>query len=158
MTGTTKAWMWHHSGFVVEDLDVALGFYRQTMGFEVLFEDRNMTDLIERTVGISGVRCKLAQCRSPLSGQILELLEFTGVPEGTNPRMPVWPGVGHACYLVEDIDSSLTALKDAGGSAIGEIVTFPEGRAVYCWSPSGTVVELEEQPRTGGSAIGLEAL
>lgn len=157
MAGSSEAWMWHHSGFVVDDLDVALDFYQRTLGFEILFEDRNMTELIERTVGISGVRCKLAQCRSSLSGQILELLEFSRIPADTDPRMPVWPGVGHACYLVEDIEASLEALKDAGGSMIGEVVTFPEGRAVYCWSPSGTVVELEEQPRVGGSAIGLQA-
>jgi catechol 2,3-dioxygenase-like lactoylglutathione lyase family enzyme len=157
MAGTSDAWAWHHSGFVVDDLDVALRFYQQTLGFEVVFEDRHMTDLIERTVGISGVRCKLAQCRSPLSGQIVELLEFSEVPAGTDSRMPVWPGIGHACYLVENIDDSLAALLAAGGSTIGEVVTFPEGRAVYCWSPSGTVVELEEQPRQGALVTGVEA-
>lgn len=147
MAGTSQAWAWHHSGFVVQDLDRALEFYRATLGFDLVFEDRNMTDLIERTVGIEGVRCKLAQCQSPVSGQVIELLEFSNVPVDTSPRMPVWPGIGHACYLVEDIEQSLAALEAAGGSPIGEIVTFPEGRAVYCWTQSGTVVELEEQPR-----------
>lgn len=146
MAGSTRAWAWHHSGFVVPDLDQAIEFYSTTLGFEVLFEDRNMTDLIQRTVGIAQVTCKLAQCRSPLSGQIIELLDFDGVPEGTDPRMPVWPGVGHAAYLVDDVDRGLAELERAGGSRIGEVVTFPEGRAVYCWTPSGTVVELEEQP------------
>jgi catechol 2,3-dioxygenase-like lactoylglutathione lyase family enzyme len=152
MAGTTQAWAWHHSGFVVPDLDQAVDFYRETLGFEVLFEDRDMTDLIQRTVGIASAHCQLAQCRSPLSGQIVELLAFSGIPADTDPRMPVWPGIGHAAYLVEDVDRGLAALEAAGGSRIGEVVTFPEGRAVYCWTPSGTVVELEEQPKPADQA------
>jgi predicted enzyme related to lactoylglutathione lyase len=58
--------------------------------------------------------------------------------------MPVWPGIGHAAFLVDDLDYGVSELEAAGGSRIGEIVDFPEGRAVYCWSPSGTVIELEE--------------
>lgn len=149
VAGTAQAWAWHHSGFVVPNLDQALTFYSQTLGFEVIFEDRDMTDLIQRTVGIETAHCKLAQCRSPLSGQILEFLEFSGIPADTPANMPVWPGVGHACYLVPDIELGLEALERAGGRRIGEIVTFPEGRGVYCWSPGGTVVELEEQPFAG---------
>lgn len=150
MAGTTRAWAWHHSGVVVPDLDQAIDFYAGTLGFEVVFEDRQMTDLIQRTVGLPEVTCQLAQCRSPLSGHIIELLAFSGVPEGVDPRMPVWPGVGHTAYLVDDLDRALAELERAGGSPIGEIVRFPEGRAVYCWTPSGTVVELEEQPSPAG--------
>jgi catechol 2,3-dioxygenase-like lactoylglutathione lyase family enzyme len=152
MAGRTQAWAWHHSGFVVPNLDQALDYYRETLGFEVLFEDRDMTDLIERTVGIPGVRCQLAQCQSPLSGQILELLAFSNVPDGTSAQMPVWPGIGHAAYLVEDIDAAVAGLEAAGGRLIGEVVTFPEGRAVYSFTPSGTVVELEEQPKRAAVA------
>jgi catechol 2,3-dioxygenase-like lactoylglutathione lyase family enzyme len=150
MAGSTRAWAWHHTGFVVTDLDRALEYYETTLGFEVQFQDRAMTDLIQRTVGIPEVTCQLAQCLSPVSGELIELLQFSGVPEGTDPRMPVWPGVGHAAYLVDDVDRALHELVSAGGSPIGEVVTFPEGRAAYCFTPAGTVVELEEQPAPYG--------
>jgi predicted enzyme related to lactoylglutathione lyase len=55
-------------------------------------------------------------------------------------------GVGHGAYQVADLEASIAGLVERGGSLIGEIVEFAEGPAVYCWSPTGTVVELE-QPR-----------
>jgi catechol 2,3-dioxygenase-like lactoylglutathione lyase family enzyme len=134
----------------VPELDPAIEFYSTTLGYEVVFEDRDLTDLIQRTVGIPGVTCQLAQARSPLGDQLIELLAFSGVPDGTDPRMPVWPGVGHAAYLVDDVDRALDELERAGGGRIGEVVDYPDGRAVYCWTPSGTVVELEQQPAPHG--------
>jgi len=145
-SGTTKVWAWHHSGFVVPDVDEAVDYYRIVLGFEMLFEDRLMTDWIQRTMNIPGITCHLAQCQSPISGQVIELLSFKNVPKAIDPRMPVWPGIGHAAFLVDDLDRGVSELEAAGGSRIGEIVDFPEGRAVYCWSPSGTVIELEEAP------------
>ncbi|WP_405150227.1 gamma-glutamylcyclotransferase [Sphaerisporangium sp. NBC_01403] len=144
--GAVATWTWHHSGVVVPDLDEAVDFHRRALGFEVVFEARGMTDLIRATVGLPGIRCDLAQCVSPVSGQRLELLAFHDVPAGADPRLPVWPGIGHTAYLVDDIDLALAELTAAGGELIGRVTEYAEGRAAYCWTPSRTVVELEEQP------------
>lgn len=142
--GRARGWSWHHAGVVVADLDRAVAFYRDALGFEVDFLVRDMDDQFRRTVGVDGVMCDLAQVRSPLSDTRLELVEVRDLPDGLDPRLPVHVGVGHGAYQVRDLEASIAGLVDAGGSLLGEIVEFSEGRAVYCWSPAGTVVELEE--------------
>lgn len=142
--GTTLAWSWHHAGLVVEDLDRSLEFYREALGYEVEFLVRDMDDQFQRTVGLSGVVCDLAQLVAPFTGTRLELIEVRNVPEGLDPRLPVHVGVGHGAYQVKELEPSIERLVASGGSLMGEIVEFSEGRAVYCWSSTGTVVELEE--------------
>lgn len=142
--GDGRAWSWHHAGLVVRDLDESIAFYRSTLGFEVDVLARDIDDQFQRTVGLPDVICDLAQLRAPYSGTRLELLEVRGVPEGTPSNLPVHIGVGHGAYQVRDVEASLAALTRVGGRAMGEIVEWPEGVAVYCWTPIGTVVELEE--------------
>ena len=79
-----------------------------------------------------------------MSSTRLELIEVRNVPTGVSPALPVHVGVGHSAYQVVDLDASVASLVASGGSLVGEIVEFSEGRAVYCWSPVGTVIELEE--------------
>lgn len=147
MAGTSQAWRWHHTGVAVDDLDAAIGFYRTTLGFEVVFEVRDLDDLIQQLTGVDGLRVDLAQLRSPMSEHVLELLRFSDIPDDIDPVLPVRAGMAHAAYLVEDLDASIAALEEAGGSLYGQITTFAEGRGIYCRTPVDTVVELLEQPR-----------
>ncbi|WP_159502086.1 VOC family protein [Microbacterium sp. 18062] len=142
--GDVGAWAWHHAGLVVRRLEPAIDFYRHALGFEVEFTVCDMGDQFQRTVGLPGVVCDLAQLVAPHSATRLELIEVRGVPVGTPPELPVHVGVGHGAYQVRDLDAALTRLVADGGRPIGEVVEFAEGPAVYCWTPAGTVVELEE--------------
>jgi len=144
MSGTTGAWAWHHTGYAVTDLDDALEFYHETLGFDVIFQARGMTDLIASVTGIPGLHADLAQCQSPISGQVLEFIQFRHVPPDCSPMLPVWPGRAHTAYLVADLERAVRALEDAGGVMLGQITEFSEGRAVYCADRTGAVVELEE--------------
>lgn len=144
MTNRLAAWSWHHTGLVVDDLDTALAFYREAFGFEVVFEARGMTDLIQQIVGAEGLECDLAQLRSRLSGQVLELLAFRGVPDDVDADLPVVPGRAHVAFKVVDLDAALAELDGRGAATLGAVTHFPEGRAVYCRERSGTVFELQE--------------
>ena len=142
--GDARAWAWHHAGLVVANLDVAIEFYRRTLGYSVEFLVRDMGEQFQRTVGLPDVVCDLAQLVAPYTGTRLELIEVRGVPAGCDPALPVHVGVGHGAYQVRDLEASVAALIEDGGSAMGEIVMFEEGPAIYCWTPAGTVVELEQ--------------
>lgn len=147
MSGTSQAWAWHHTGIAVANLNQTLAYYQETLGFEVTFEARGMTDLISSVTGVRGLAADLAQCQAPISGQVLEFIEFRSIPDDVDPLAPVQPGRAHTAYLVNDLGRSLHALEAAGGTRLGRITEFSEGRAVYCAGPTGSVIELEESAR-----------
>jgi catechol 2,3-dioxygenase-like lactoylglutathione lyase family enzyme len=143
-SGNTQAWAWHHTGISVHDIDKALEFYAKNLGFDLVFEARNMTDLISSITGVDGLGAHLIQMQSPLSTHVLELIQFFNVPENLNPILPIAPGRSHTAYLVDDLDIALERLEKSGGTRLGKVTEFAEGKAVYCADQFGTVVELEE--------------
>jgi len=143
-SGNTQAWAWHHTGISVRDIDKALEFYVKNLGFDLVFEARNMTDLISSITGVDGLGAHLIQMQSPLSTHVLELIQFFNVPENLNPILPIAPGRSHTAYLVDDLDIALERLEKSGGTRLGKVTEFAEGKAVYCADQFGTVVELEE--------------
>lgn len=145
----TEAWAWHHTGIAVADIDEVLDLYAATLGFQPVFEARGMTDLISRMTGIPGLTADLVQCRSPVSGQVLEFIRFGNVPDDLDDRLPLRPGRAHTAYLTDDIEAAVAATLRAGGTMLGEITEFSEGRAVYCADRNGTVIEWEEATQEG---------
>jgi catechol 2,3-dioxygenase-like lactoylglutathione lyase family enzyme len=143
-SGETHAWAWHHTGISVRDIDKALDFYTKSLGFQVIFEARNMSDLISSITGVFGLGAHLIQTKSPLSNHVLELIQFFNVPENVNPILPIAPGRSHTAFLVDDLDVALESLVKSGGTKLGKVTEFAESKAVYCADEYGTVVELEE--------------
>lgn len=148
--GTADAWRWHHAGFAVDDLDAAIAFHRVSFGFEPTFEVRGLTDLVQQVTGVPGLSVDIAQLADPNGDTVFELLCFHDVPDDVDPALPVRPGMAHAAFSVEDLDAAITAVVAEGGSLLGSITSFAEGRGVYCRTGVGTVVELLEQPRPRG--------
>jgi predicted enzyme related to lactoylglutathione lyase len=146
MPATSIAWQWEHSSLAVADLDRAIAFYRAAFGYEVIFEARGMADLIQRLVGLPGLRCDLAQLRSPIAEHTLELIAFHHVPPGKEDQGPTRPGAAHLAFRVQDLDRALREVQQLGAELIGEVTLFPEGRCAYCREPSGSVFELDEAP------------
>ena len=138
---------WHHTGLAVSDLDAAIRFYRDAFGFEVVFEDRDMQGLIEKVVGIPGLNCQLAQLRSPLGQQVLELIAFQAGPSGHHASAPITPGTAHVSIQVDDLDREIERLTQLGATVLGQVTAFPDGRSVYLRDPSGTFIELDEPSR-----------
>lgn len=134
-----------HSSLAVHDLDRAIEFYATAFEAEVVFSDHAMTDLIERTAGLPGLTCDLAQLRFPGTDHALELIAFH-VPDPTRADdAPVRVGHGHVCFCVGDLDAAVARVEALGAARVGEVVVFPEGvRAIYMREPAGSVFELEE--------------
>lgn len=144
MTGTTHSWMWHHTGMAVEDINESARFYRDCFGYEIIFEAHGMTDLISSITGVAGLGGHLIQCQSPMSGHVLELIQFTNTPTSQIVDAPIRPGQAHNAFLVSDLDHAIDDVKRNGGRVLGQITEFSEGRAVYCKEASGSFIELEE--------------
>ena len=142
--GEIQAWAWHHTGISVSDIDKALDFYTKNLGFRVVFEARNMTDLISSITGVKGLGAHLIQTKSPFSNHVLELIQFFNVPKDVDPILPIAPGRSHTAYLVDNLDFALDRLVKSGGKVLGHVTEFAEGKAIYVADQFGAVVELEE--------------
>jgi catechol 2,3-dioxygenase-like lactoylglutathione lyase family enzyme len=143
VSGAADAIIWHHTSVVVADIDRAVSFYRDQFGFQVSLESR-LAAQIQRLLALPDITCDLVQGYSPISGHVLELIEFSNVPAGADSRLPIWPGMAHLAFVVPDLQAAMRSLAEAGGRPVGQVAEFREGPAVYCWTPAGTVVELEQ--------------
>lgn len=133
---------WVHSSLAVSDLDVAVAFYMGAFGCEMAFHEELAAE-IEAMTGVSGMRCRLAQLRMPRNHHVLELIEFHA-PAGAEQRSPAAVGHGHVAFRAEDFDAALARVEAMGAERVGEVVPFPEGRAVYLREPAGSIFEITE--------------
>ncbi len=98
----------HHVGIVVRDLDIALGFWRDTLGLP-LGERRVVAEQ-----GVEAALLALGDCE-------VELLEpvaaDTGVARFLERR---GEGLHHVCFQTDGIDAELAALKSKGTELIDQ--------------------------------------
>ncbi len=133
---------WVHSSLSIVDLDRGLEFYVEAFDAEVLFSE-TLSAEIAATTAIKGMRCRLAQVRFPASDHVLELIEFRPEP-GDEEKPPTAVGHGHVAFQIDDLDVALGRVEALGAVRVGEVVSFPEGRAIYMREPAGSVFELTE--------------
>jgi methylmalonyl-CoA/ethylmalonyl-CoA epimerase len=128
-----------HIGIAVDDLETALGFYRDLLGLEVEASEDVVTQ---------GVRAH----RLPAGGASLELLE------ATRPDSPVGrflgrrgPGIHHVTLRVDDLEAALARLRAGGATLIDETPRIGAGGAriafVHPSAAHGVLIELKETGR-----------
>ena len=62
------------------------------------------------------------------------------------------PGFGHIAFVVDDVPAARAAVLDAGGRAVGEVVTLTNAAGqrltwVYVTDPEGNILELQSRPK-----------
>ena len=118
-----------HTGLVVSNLERALIFWRDIIGFTV---ERKGVDLT--TVKMSDH-----------SGAIIELLHFKSHPDEEKwMGQPFSTGFTHIALTVDDIDRQCQKLRDFGVQFPAEPQYSPDGlvRVIYCTAPEGILLEL----------------
>ena len=125
----------HHVGVVVQSIDQALAFYRDTLGLHVHKQD---------TIQEQGVRAALLT----LGDSEIELLEpvvpDTGVARYLEKR---GEGLHHVCFEVDDVDRDLSALKTMQVELIDQEPRIGIAGRICFLHPSamdGVLVELAE--------------
>jgi glyoxylase I family protein len=135
----------HHVAVSVPDLDAALAFYVDTLGFTVDFggewDDKPQND---RVIGLDGTAAKVVMLRA--GSAFVELWEYRR-PQPA-PRDPTYSpadhGIAHFCIQVTDIVSEHARLQAAGMTFHGPPVELGRGSAIYGRDPFGNIVELYE--------------
>lgn len=133
-----------HTGLVVSDLDRALHFWCDVLGFTLTRRLDESGPYIDAMMGLKDVRVTTAKLTAP-DGGMLELLKFH-----SHPAQPSWTGqpcstgLTHIALTLDDLDAILPLLIEAG-------VTFPDtpqvspdryAKVTYARGPEGVLLEL----------------
>ena len=116
--------------YIVDDVDAAIGFYRDLLGFEVVMHPAPPFAMLDR----GDLRLLLsAPGGAGGGGQVM--------PDG---RIPEPGGWNRFAIEVDDLDDLVGALRASGAHFRNEIVDGVGGRQILVDDPSGNPVELFE--------------
>lgn len=143
-----------HLGVCVSDLDAALAFYRDALGFEPAHELEVKGEPSDTLLRLRDVALRAVYLRR--DGVTLELLHYTspgavgdGAPRAMNAR-----GLTHLSLRVEGLDALVADLEGRGFPVLRDTaIENPElgARAVFVTDPDGTLVELVEMRAPDGA-------
>lgn len=135
-----------HTGLVVADLEGALRFWRDLLGFKVEKQMDESGPHIDAMMGLKDVRVTTVKMTAPEGGMI-ELLHFQ-----SHPDKPAWlgkpysTGFTHIAMTVVNLDVAYKKLADAGAVFPAPPQHSPDGivKVIYCRGPEGVLLELVE--------------
>ena len=142
----------NHVALSVPDMDTALSFYCDLLGFKMLTDTGwpAGTESADRILAVEGTSARI--CHIGVENLMIELFQFGDCePQAQNPDRPVIDhGITHFCLAVTGLDEEYTRLTEAGMRFHSPPqIVGPGVRTVYGRDPFGNVVELEEaQGRT----------
>jgi catechol 2,3-dioxygenase-like lactoylglutathione lyase family enzyme len=139
-----------HTGLTVSDLDEALRFWTEVLGFESLGSGEFGGTFVESSIGVPGAHVRAAMVSK--DGASIELVQFTA-PEDRKTMRPRPCDVGsfHVAVEVDDIEAVAETCAGHGWDMPGRIETYSEGslagtKVVYLFNDDGTVIELIQLP------------
>jgi catechol 2,3-dioxygenase-like lactoylglutathione lyase family enzyme len=112
--------------YMVDDVESAIGFYTEHLGFEL----RTSAAPAFADVTRGALRLLLSGPASSAGRPM---------PDGTRPGPGGWNRIH---LIVADIATEVARLRDAGVSFRNDVVTGPGGSQILLEDPSGNVVEL----------------
>ena len=139
-----------HTGITVRDMEASLVFWRDTLGFKLLYRAHRGGAYAAEVTGVPGAEIDIAVLLAP--GHKIELLHYLA-PAGheiLEPR-PCDLGSVHLAFDIDDLDAALVHLAASGWTAVGTPQTIADGaragtRVVYVRDPDGTTLEFMQPP------------
>ena len=136
-----------HVGIVVDDLAAVTEFFVE-LGLVLEGEASLEGRVVDRIVGLEGVRTDVAFMRAPDGHGRLELIKFHS-PSKQGDKRPApanMPGIRHLAFAVEDIDAAVAGLQARGAELVGRLERYEDSyRLCYVRGPEGIIIELAER-------------
>jgi glyoxylase I family protein len=143
-----------HTGITVANLERALAFWRDVLGFEPSHTAHQTGEMASEITGVAGAEIKLAVLKVP-GGHKIELLEYLSPPDRKKDvdLRPCDVGSIHVALLVDDLECVLERIAASGWKAAGKPQTLQSGpnagkRVIYVRDLDGTTIEFMQTPGT----------
>ncbi|HYR23534.1 MAG TPA: VOC family protein [Chthoniobacterales bacterium] len=141
-----------HTGITVSNLERALEFWQNVLGFEFSHRAHQTSEMAEQITGVKGAELKLAVVKTP-GGHKIELLEYLA-PADRKQHVDLRPcdvGHVHVAFTVDNLEPLLEKIAASGWKAAGKPQTLKAGpnagkRVIYVRDPDGTTIEFMQQP------------
>ena len=140
-----------HTNLIARDWRALSSFYVRLFDCKPVPPERDLSgDWLDAATGIDKSHLTGIHLRLPGhgdTGPTLEIFSYDAV--ASRPDMaPNTPGFGHIAFLVDDVPAVAAEVLDAGGTAIGELVSRDVpgvGRLTfqYLRDPEGNIVEIQ---------------
>jgi catechol 2,3-dioxygenase-like lactoylglutathione lyase family enzyme len=146
-----------HTNIVARDWQRLARFYEEVLGCLPITPERDLVGpWLESATGVPGAQIRGIHLRLPGHGEdgpTLEIFEYNHLkarPETATNR----PGLAHLAFGVDDVGQALEAVLNAGGGAVGELVSVDVAGVgtidfVYVTDPEGNIIELQCWTLTG---------
>jgi catechol 2,3-dioxygenase-like lactoylglutathione lyase family enzyme len=137
----------NHMSFTVADMDLAVRFWTEALGFEARSVSPRRGKWQEKVTGVSGAELLVAHLYG--YGAHIEFIQYIAGAKMTERIDPNMACAAHVCFDVTDISKTWEKLVAAGAEPQGEIALVDNGpvtglKAVYLRDPNGIIVELVE--------------
>lgn len=140
-----------HTNLIAKDWHKLADFYQQLFGCTPVPPERDLSgDKMDAGTGIPGVHVCGIHLLLPgydENGPTLEIFSYD--PSTNKPNTAVnRPGFGHIAFGVDDVVSAQKSVLQAGGQAVGEVVTVQiatGAKVTWCYvtDPEGNIIELQ---------------
>lgn len=139
-----SAW---HTGFIVSDLERAVGFYRDVLGLEEARRAELSGDGIARMTGVPGAHLTICMLRLG-DGHLLELIEYAASRGKRVELAPNNLGVAHYAFYCDDVQRTYDELRAKGVQFVAPPAAVLPGRPPACYfrDPDGILLELNQRP------------
>ena len=134
-------------GIVVDDLPGTIAFF-SALGLELEGQGMIEGDWSGRVTGLRDQRVEIAMMRTPDGHSRLELSRFLTPPAVADHRNAPVNALGYlrVMFAVDDIDETLTRLRDHDAQLVGEVVQYEDAyRLCYIRGPGGLLIGLAQE-------------
>ena len=154
-----------HINLVVSDLERSVDFYTNVLGFRETQRAELEGEWIETIIGLETVKASVAYVVSPAGHPRLELLQYhSPIGDGFQANsIPNTLGLRHLALSVDNIDSAVQRLREAGTELLSRPVVVPTdviqhstGQKILCYfhDPDGVLLELTEYRHNSLDSLG----
>lgn len=140
-----------HTNIVARDWRKLASFYEEILGCIRLLPERDLSgEWLDGLTGIRDAHLHGVHLRLPghgATGPTLEIFQYQPPSEGGTGQINR-SGLAHLAFAVDDVDQALEAVVQAGGGAVGKLVSTEVAgvgtlSVVYVSDPEGNIIELQ---------------